>query len=753
MNLYTLSRRATSTTHPPLLHAISCLLHLACREAADYSKDSTECQRYLPWGKSNPEQARVVPSGYDPSTWFGLLRRFFQLLQDRRVFQGRHILRNRLALGQHAQQTAHDFAGAGFGEVVAEADFLGFCDRADFLADPVAQLQGQLLRFLTGGAGLLQDYKGADRLTRRIVRAADNCCFGHQRVGHQGRFDFHRSHAVAGNVQHVIDAARDREVAGVLVADGAVAGQVHLATQFFLEVAGLETVRVVPDGAYHRWPRAFHDQNAALAVRHVMACFVDDGGHDAGQWQGAGTGHHRRGAWQWGDHVAARFRLPEGVDNRALLAADVFVVPHPCFRIDRLAHRTQQAQAAQIIVLRMHFRVHVGCLDQRTDGGWRRVEDADLMLFDGFPETARVRVGRDAFEYHLRGAHGHRAISDVAVARHPADVGRTPEHVVGLDVETPLHRQGGPQQVAAAGMLHAFRGAGRAGGVQNEQRMLGIDPFRLAYSALAFDQLMQPGIAARLHRQLAARALVDYDVFDGLAAAQRQRFVDDGFQWQLLAAAQLFVTGDDGHGACVDDALLQGFGGKAAEDDGVRSADARAGLHGGHAFDRHRHIDDDAVALGYPFGFQAVGELADFFVQFFISSLGNRAVVGFENDGGLVAQAIVDVAVQAVVGHVQLAVFEPFVERRVVFVQGAGERLFPAQVFARQLGPETFVVALGVGHHRVVGVHARDRCLYGECRRWIKYARLFWSLLLRALPLVFCTGHACLQCSNCLLTR
>src|SRR5471032_440307 len=297
MNLYTLSRRATSTTHPPLLHAISCLLHLACREAADYSKDSTECQRYLPWGKSNPEQARVVPSGYDPSTWFGLLRRFFQLLQDRRVFQGRHILRNRLALGQHAQQTAHDFAGAGFGEVVAEADFLWFRDRADFLADPVAQLQCQFFRFFAGWAGLLQDHEGADRFARRVVRAADHGCFCYQRVGHQGRFDFHRTHTVAGNVQHVIDAACDGEVAGVLVADGAVAGQVHLAAQFIGEIAGLETVRVVPDGAYHRWPWAFHHKNTALPVRHVMAGFVDDGGHDARQWQSTGTWHHRRGAW------------------------------------------------------------------------------------------------------------------------------------------------------------------------------------------------------------------------------------------------------------------------------------------------------------------------------------------------------------------------------------------------------------------------------------------------------------------------
>jgi hypothetical protein len=42
--------------------------------------------------------------------------------------------------------------------------------------------------------------------------------------------------------------------------------------------------------------------------------------------------------------VAAVFGLPEGVDDRALLEADVPVVPHPGFGIDRLAHRAEDAQ-------------------------------------------------------------------------------------------------------------------------------------------------------------------------------------------------------------------------------------------------------------------------------------------------------------------------------------------------------------------------------------------------------------------------
>src|SRR5688572_14470024 len=70
-----------------------------------------------------------------------------QLLQDCRVLQRGHVLRDLLALGDRAQQAAHDLARARFRQVVAEADVLRLGDRADLLADPVAQLLGDLLRF------------------------------------------------------------------------------------------------------------------------------------------------------------------------------------------------------------------------------------------------------------------------------------------------------------------------------------------------------------------------------------------------------------------------------------------------------------------------------------------------------------------------------------------------------------------------------------------------------------------------------
>ena len=110
----------------------------------------------------------------------------------------------------------------------------------------------------------------------------------------------------------------------------------------------------------------------------------------------------------------------------------------------------------QVVAVRVHSRVAFGSLDQRADRRRRGVEDADLVVLDHLPEAACVGIGRHAFEDDLGAAQRQRAVGNVGVARHPADVGGTPEHVVGLQVEGPLGRQRRMQQVAAAGMLHAL---------------------------------------------------------------------------------------------------------------------------------------------------------------------------------------------------------------------------------------------------------------------------------------------------------
>jgi len=88
------------------------------------------------------------------------------------------------------------------------------------------------------------------------------------------------------------------------------------------------------------------------------------------------------------------------------------------------------------------------------------------------------------------------------------------------------------------------------------------------------------------------------------------------------------------------------------------------------------------------------------------TSGGDFTTIGFENDGGLVAQTLFDVAVQAVVRRVELAVGKPLEKRRIAVIQHLGEWHLPGQKFLGQAAPETLVIGLGFLAQRVVCRHA-----------------------------------------------
>lgn len=117
-------------------------------------------------------------------------------------------------------------------------------------------------------------------------------------------------------------------------------------------------------------------------------------------------------------------------------------------------------------------------------------------------------------------------------------------------------------------------------------------------------------------------------------------------------------------------------------------------------------IDDDAVALADAAFLQRIGEARHAREQVCIGDARDGAVVGFEDYRDALAIAGFDVAVEAVVRRVELAVVEPLVERRIGLVEHAGERLVPAQRFAREARPEAFVIALGFRDERAIGRHA-----------------------------------------------
>ena len=97
----------------------------------------------------------------------------------------------------------------------------------------------------------------------------------------------------------------------------------------------------------------------------------------------------------------------------------------------------------------------------------------------------------------------------------------------------------------------------------------------------------------------------------------------------------------------------------------MRGPDARAGEHRDDDLGDHRQVDPDHVALFHPEVLERVGEALDVAVQVGVGDLALLALLAAPVVGDAVAAAGLDVAVEAVVLGVELAVGEPLVEGRV----------------------------------------------------------------------------------------
>ena len=109
----------------------------------------------------------------------------------------------------------------------------------------------------------------------------------------------------------------------------------------------------------------------------------------------------------------------------------------------------------------------------------------------------------------------------------------------------------------------------------------------------------------------------------------------------------------------VGDAVGEGGGAEAAENHGMYGADARAAEHGDGQLGDHGHVDGDAVTGLDAERLERIGEAADAFVQLRVGELDGGAVLGFPQERGLIG-VFFEMAVEAVVGDVELAADEPF---------------------------------------------------------------------------------------------
>ena len=164
-----------------------------------------------------------------------------------------------------------------------------------------------------------------------------------------------------------------------------------------------------------------------------------------------------------------------------------------------------------------------------ADGGGGAVKNGDLVAIDNFPEAIALREVRSAFVHHDAGAVGKRAVDDVAVAGDPADVGGAPIDVVIAQIENQSGAPGALEQVAGGSVQDALRFSGGAAGVENVERMFGIEG-----GGDVILRLFLPGRATR-GRALLSRRPPPWCVarrwifrWSGNSSSRRRRFLSAG---------------------------------------------------------------------------------------------------------------------------------------------------------------------------------------------------------------------------------
>src|SRR3546814_6676858 len=98
-------------------------------------------------------------------------------------------------------------------------------------------------------------------------------------------------------------------------------------------------------------------------------------------------------------------------------------------------------------------------------------------------------------------------MDNIASASDPAHIGRTPVNLAPSVIKAPFMRQARPEQIPPRCMEDALRLARRAGGIEDEQRLLCLHGCRFALSIHLRRQLMIPMIAASLPSYITARGL------------------------------------------------------------------------------------------------------------------------------------------------------------------------------------------------------------------------------------------------------
>ena len=336
-----------------------------------------------------------------------------------------------------------------------------------------------------------------------------------------------------------------------------------------------------------------------------------------------------------------------------------------------------------------------------ADRGRGRVQHVDLVALDNRPPAVLIRKVGDAFVNDPGRPVTQRRVDDVAVPGHPADIRSAPVNRVGLDVEDVVVGRRSADQVPGRRVDDTLRFRGGPTRVEQVKQVLRVHLLArtgLRIGTRVFGQVLPPDIASVLHRRVARRATQHHRLLD------RGSLVERGIRVLLqrhrVALAQALVLGDQQLALHVIEPARQGVGAETAEDDRVGGTQPGAGEHCHRQLGHHAHVDSDRGTLLDSELLQRVGKANDLGLQVLEGDgalLINR--FAFPVIGDLIAASGLDVAVDAVVAHVQLAAEEPLGIGQLPF-EDSVEGLEPGDPLLRLFSPEVLerlVVDVGLG--------------------------------------------------------
>lgn len=340
------------------------------------------------------------------------------------------------------------------------------------------------------------------------------------------------------------------------------------------------------------------------------------------------------------------------INDLRLLLANNLKIPLPNLRRNGLADAAENPE-----MLHLGPDVLVASALQQTQSRGRHVEMRNLVLLNNVPVPRKRRVGRRAFKDDRRNTKKERCIDDICVAGNPTNVAAAEVAVPIVDIEDVLSRGRRTHEVSARRMHDTLGLPRRAGGVEEEKRVLRVDGNGREVGGPLLDLLVPPKVAALGEGDVGAGALVHQDVRH--AGALLQGVVDDLLGADQLAAALPLVRGDDDPAAGIDDAVAEGVGREAGEDDRMDGAETGAGQHGDNSFGDHGHVDGDGVALADAHLLERPGDLRDVPQELAIGDItAVGGLVGLVSDGDPVG-IFEGVSVDQVVACVQGTLDEP----------------------------------------------------------------------------------------------